>query len=467
MTPRPNVLIFMPDQLRADAVGCFGGFAKTPHIDALAARGTRFTNAYAQNSVCSPSRVSMFTGWYPHVRGHRTLTHLLKPDEPNLLKMFRGAGYHVAWAGRRGDTFAKETEKLSTDRYGFAVKPTSMFDFAPADHDSRLARAYFHGRRDAPRLDFDEALAQTAIQWLTEGLPEPWVLYCALIFPHPPFEVEAPWYALHDRAAMPPPRTTDLAHKPAYMQRMHDAHGLGRMTANDWAELRAVYAGMTSRVDAELGRVLEAVARTGAADRTLTLFYTDHGEYLGDYGLIEKWPSGLDDCLLRNPFIMSGPGIRIGAVSDALVEMVDLMPTLSELCGLDLAHTQFGKSLAGVLSDPSVKHKDAVFSEGGFTAQEEHLLERAGFPYDLKAAIQHEAPVYAGKATAMRTADWTYIHRLYEQDELYDRRADPHELANLSGRADLAEIECGLKARMTDWLLETADVIPWVADKRY
>ena len=164
---------------------------------------------------------------------------------------------------------------------------------------------------------------------------------------------------------------------------------------------------------------------------------------------------------------MSGPGIREGAVSDAMVEMVDLVPTLSEMCGLTLAHTQFGKSLTGVLADPAAPHKDAAFSEGGFTAQEEHLLERAGFPYDLKAAVQHEAPVYCGKATAMRTPEWTYIHRLYERDELYDRRNDPHELTNLSGRVELAEVERGLKARMTDWLLETADVIPWVADSRF
>lgn len=466
---RPNILIFMPDQLRADAVGCYGGFAKTPNIDALAARGTRFTQAFAQNSVCSPSRVSIFTGWYPHVRGHRTLTHLLKPDEPNLLRMFRDAGYHVAWAGRRGDTFAKETEKASTDRYGFAVRPASFFDFAPQDRESPWARAYLHGRRqrDGVVLDFDEALVQTAIQWLTEGLPEPWVLYCALIFPHPPFEAEEPWYSLHDRAAMPLPDARDFTGKPAYMRRLHERHRLARLTEDDWRELRAVYAGMTSRVDAQLGRVLQAVDRAGAADRTLTLFYTDHGEYLGDFGLVEKWPSGLDDCLLRNPLIAAGPGVRGGAVSDALVEMVDLVPTLSEICGLDLAHTQFGKSLAPLFADASASHKDAVFAEGGFTAVEKDLLEVADFPYDIKAAVQHEDKVFAGKAMAVRTADWTYIHRLYEGPELYDRRADPGETRNLAGRPEFAAVERGLKGRLTDWMLETSDVIPWVADKRF
>ena len=85
---------------------------QTPNIDALAARGTRFSNAFAQNPVCGPSRCSFMTGWYPHVRGHRTLTHLLKSDEPNLLKLMKTAGYHVAWAGRRGDTFAPVEDHL-------------------------------------------------------------------------------------------------------------------------------------------------------------------------------------------------------------------------------------------------------------------------------------------------------------------------------------------------------------------
>jgi arylsulfatase A-like enzyme len=92
MSERPNLLMFMPDQLRADAVGAFGNpVVRTPNIDALAARGTIFSNAFSQHSLCGPSRVSMFTGWYPHVQGHRTLTNLLKPWEPQSSDL-RGAG---------------------------------------------------------------------------------------------------------------------------------------------------------------------------------------------------------------------------------------------------------------------------------------------------------------------------------------------------------------------------------------
>ena len=465
---RPNIVLFMPDQLRADAVGCFGGNAKTPNIDALAARGARFTNAFSQHSVCSPSRVSMFTGWYPHVRGHRTLTHLIQPSEPNLLRLFREAGYHVAWAGRRGDTYAKAAQELAIDRYGFAVRP-GRNHFDPTPREDAWARAHFHGLRvaEGPVLDFDEAATQTAEAWLAEGLPEPWVLFVAQIFPHVPFEVEEPWYSLHERAAMPLPATTDIARKPAFMRRMRERTRLDRLTDDDWRELRAVYAGMISRVDSQLGRVLAAVEKAGAAERTLTLFFTDHGEYAGDFGLVEKWPSGLDECLLRNPLVVAGPGVAEGVTSEAMVEMLDLVPTLAEVCGLTLGHTQFGRSFTPQLRGEAAPHKAAAFSEGGFTAAEEPLLERAGFPYDIKAEIQHEDPVYCGRAMSVRTPDWTYIHRLYEAPELYSRRDDPTETRNLAGDAAYADIERGLKDQVMTWLFETSDVIPWEADPRF
>src|SRR5690606_17505604 len=129
------------------------------------------------------------------------------------------------------------------------------------------------------------------------------------------------------------------------------------LDAADWAELAATYHGMVSRVDDQLGRVLRAVDATGATDRTVTAFFTDHGEYLGDYGLVEKWPSGLHDCLLRNPLVLAGPGVPEGEEQDAPAELVDVFATLLELAGVEPAHTHFGRSL--LTADP----RDAAFSE--------------------------------------------------------------------------------------------------------
>jgi len=224
---------------------------------------------------------------------------------------------------------------------------------------------------------------------------------------------------------------------------------------------------MIARLDDQLGRVLRAVERTGASERTASFFFTDHGEYLGDYGLVEKWPAGQHECLLRNPLVIHVPGQTEGNVARGFVELIDVFATALELAEIEPQHDHFGRSLVPLLATGNLPHRDAAFSEGGFRLDEEPLFEKAGFPYDLKAGLQHDEPVSVGRVLTIRTADWTLAHRLYERDELYDRRADSRELVNLSGRADLAAVEKGLRDRLLDWLLGTADVIPWDADPRF
>jgi arylsulfatase A-like enzyme len=469
MASRPNFVFFIPDQLRFDSVGCFGNpLAETPHIDALAHRGTRFTRAYAQHSVCSPSRVSFLTGWYPHVRGHRTLSHLLQAHDPNLLRLLRDNGYTVVHPGLRGDTFAEGVTELSTDRFGFAVRPNMVFMPSPYDRDHKLARAFYHGRRphSAPALDFDEATVRTAEEWLSEGLPEPWALYVPLIFPHPPFEVEEPWFSQHGRRELPDPQPPLESGGPLYMNAIRERYGTDRLHPDDWREIRATYYGMVSRVDHHLGRVMRAVEEAGCADHTATFFFTDHGEYLGDFGLIEKWPAGQHECLLHNPLVVAAPGGAENRVAESFVELVDLLPTVLELAEIEPTHTHFGRSFAPLLRDAGQRHRDAAYAEGGFALHEARLFETADFPYDLKAAVQHELPASVGKVVSLRTDRWTYCHRLYEPSELYDRLNDPDERSNLVDDPEHADVVAQLRSQLLDWLFSTADVIPWEADPR-
>lgn len=474
MSDRSNFLIFMPDQLRADCVGAFGNpVVHTPHLDAFAHQGVKFTNAFSQNSVCSPSRVSMFTGWYPHVRGHRTLTHLIKPWEPNLLKLLKDGGYNVAWAGARGDTFAPGVLEESTHFHGFTTYPSMFFEFDKTPREDALARAFYHGERkgkdgtgDGPFLDLDEANLQTAIQWLEDAPDGPWVLFIAQIFPHLPFEVEEPFFSLHDRADMPRRAQADLSTKPRFMQTLKDAHGRNRLSDDEWKEIVATYYGMISRIDAQFGRLMDALNASGQADDTMTLFFTDHGEYAGDFDQVEKWTSGLDDCLVRNPLIVGGPGVTQGGIAETMVEMVDLLPTLLDYAGIDANHTHFGKSLKPVLTDPTTPHRVFAFSEGGYTRDEADLVEQADFPYDLKAGLQQEDPTLAGKAISVRSQDWTYIYRLYESDEFYNRTHDPLEERNLINDPTHQITIREMKDHILTWMVETADVIPWDTDPR-
>jgi arylsulfatase A-like enzyme len=189
---RPNIVLFMADQLRADALEPFAQARKTaytPVLDQLAARSTVFTDAHVQHPVCGPSRVSMMTGWYPHVHGHRTLTNLLQPGEPNMLRLARDVGYNVCFAGRRGDVFAPGVTEDSTDDSGWLVKPRHWFSPSPFVAGSPEWSAMLVGRRDhdvadGPVLDFDEACIRTAEQWLADA-PRALVVVRAITLPSP------------------------------------------------------------------------------------------------------------------------------------------------------------------------------------------------------------------------------------------------------------------------------------------
>lgn len=476
MAGRPNLLLFTPDQLRADVPGCFGHpVASTPNIDALAARGTRFAQAYGQHSVCSPSRVSFMTGWYPHVRGHRSLDHLLQPHEPNLLRDLRRAGYTVAFAGERGDVFAPGVTEASTDFCGFLTRPDpeafarSFASALPDEH--RMTRAFWIGSAgDEPLLDSDEATIRTAEAWLAEAAPdhEPWALWVPLLYPHPPFVCPEPWYSMVDRSTVPAPIPADAGvGKAGFMAELRRRYGWDELTPEDHAEIAATYLGMVARVDDQLGRLLAAVDRLGQTHRTAVAVFSDHGEYLGDHGLVEKWPSGLDPSLLRNPLVLSVPGHREGQVAEGLVELVDLVPTFLELAEVEAEHTHFGRSLVTLLDDAEAPHRDAAFSEGGFRPTDEHLLERAGWLYTEKAALQHDRPELVGTAVVIRTETHTYVHRPYEGDELYDRVADPTEIVNLAGSPGTEAVAAALKDRLLTWLATTSDVLPWTKDPRF
>jgi arylsulfatase A-like enzyme len=294
------------------------------------------------------------------------------------------------------------------------------------------------------------------------------VLFVPILAPHCPFQVPEPWFSMYDRDAMPdpvPPR--DGAGDPRFMRAIRDSYGLRRVTPEMWREVIATYYGMISRMDHHFGRVVSAIERAGAAQETVTLFFSDHGEYAGDYGLIEKWPSAMDACITRDPLIISAPGFTENQSCGGMVELLDIVPTVLELAGLAAPYRHYGRTLVPVLRDATAPHRQYAFTEGGFTIEEEPQLERAPFPYDLKTGLQHAQPELVGKAVAVRDADWTYVWRLYEPAELYQRAVDPDERTNLVGDARYAMVEQHMRDALLRWMVDTADVIPFETDPRF
>ncbi|KAL1644722.1 hypothetical protein SLS58_004183 [Diplodia intermedia] len=468
----------MPDQLRYDSVGIFGNdLVNTPNIDAFAREGTRFTNTYTQASVCSQSRCSIFTGQYPHVSGHRTLENLLKPWEPNIFRSMKEAGYHVAYLSPRGDFYAANATELSVNEYGFLTSQTlPEFSSPPfqADEDDILNRVFYKGERNATQaLDYDEVMVRGALQWL-ERPPQdaPWVLFLPLLFPHCPFTVEEPFFSMYDRDDMPLPidREEMSGYQPRFIDTIHAAYGLDRATPELWREVKATYYGMISRLDEQFGRVVNATKEQGLWNSTVTMFFTDHGEFLGDYGLIEKWPSGVNEQLTHEPLIVGGAGLPQGKAYGEMAEMVDLVPTMLQLASVDESYMHFGKSLVDAMHAAGrgevLPHKQHAYTEGGFLLNEEPLLEQGPFPYDIKSALQHNDTALVGKSVAVRDKEWTYVYRLYEPDELYHRRNDSYEINNLAASPDHQHVRAKMRETVLQWMMETSDVIPWYKDPR-
>lgn len=472
---QPNIVIFMPDEQRWSAVGYAGNdVIKTPNMDRLAAEGTPFSNCFVTHTVCTPSRISMFTGWYPHVSGHRTLWYMLRNHEPNGLRYLKQAGYHVEWWGKN-DLLAPDSFPSSVSHRGEIEIERGKMMANPWPVDDQWRRTLYYGERPAANSnDMDRQWIDGAIEFLNSDPPEPFCLYLPLFFPHPPYWVEEPYFSMYDRDEMPAPIPVN-GHKgkPAYYPEIHQSYDLDKLSEEQYREIVAVYYGMISRLDDQLGELREALERNGLADQTATMFFSDHGDYVGDYGLTEKWPTGYEDNLIRVPMVVHAPWLEPQPMNDELVEIIDVLPRMLDIAGIELGHDQFGKSLMPIVKGEEVELRDAVFCEGGHGDYERLSLELVDgdsdpdFIYYEKGRIQTDNPDSVCKASMVRTRKWRYIRRAADTDELYDMENDPAELENLVDRPEHAGVRHELERRLVQRYLETADVVPYDKDPRF
>ena len=474
-----NFIFFMPDELRAESVGCYGHpLVQTPNIDALAAQGTRFDQCHVQHPVCTPSRCSMMTGWYPHVRCHRTLWHMLRPDEPNLLRYLKQAGYEVHWYGKN-DLLAAESLPASVDvaqRRGHG-----MFGKNPFAEDDPRYYSFLYEPYDGPLEEHgDYANVQAGIEFLRSRPKRPFVLYLPLTFPHCPYSAPQPWHDLVNPDDLPPLRPADLPDRPDFHALIRRYRRLDQLD-NDAHEtllrkIQAVYLGMTTFIDHLLGQLLETLDETGLADSTTVSFFSDHGDYAGDYGLVEKWPSAGEDIITRVPLVVRTPGGKAGHVVREPMELFDLMATTLDQAGIPAQHSHFARSyidqLQGAPGDPD----RAAFMEGGYARHEPHCFEgkpsrdefarTASHIYYPKGQQQQDFPDSVGRVVSMRTMTHRLVYRPTGQNELYDLCTDPQELTNCYADPASQAVRQQMETRLLDWLVQTSDVTPFATDER-
>lgn len=458
----------MPDEMRADSLACYGNpVTKTPNFDLLARQGTRFANCYVQYPVCGASRCSMLTGWPTSVRGHRSLFYFLRPDEPNLFRYLRRAGYDVFWYGKN-DALAAQSFADSVTEW---ADPGGAADYSGGGAvsstpgiDSMLYPAT--GSRTSTG---DYAAVQAALRLLERKEQDrPFFLFLPLLNPHPPYTISADFYNMYKPGELPALVPPGLARKPSYHAGIRRYYGLNRLDDAAMRRIRAVYYGQVSYSDWLCGLLMEGLERTGHDKDTALCLLSDHGDYAGDYGLVEKWPSGLEDCLTHVPLIARVPGNPAGGVAEDLVELYDIMQTSVELAGTATQHTHFARSLmpqiAGGAGDPA----RAAFSEGGYNVYEPQcfeLVHNSG-PYAGKGLLQSKVPQTVCRAAMVRTRDYKLISRPLGQSELYSYRQDPREEHNLYGNASVAKQQADLQQQLLFHFQETSGIAPFDKDQR-
>jgi iduronate 2-sulfatase len=454
-----NVLFLIVDDLTT-TLSCYGDrAARTPHMDALAARGVRFDRAYTQFALCNPSRSSFLTGCYPERTRVYDLTTPFRtavPDAVTLPQVFSQAGYRT---GRIGKVFHVPDAQTKNDiqKASPLAKDQAILD------EAKLAAASEGDLSDPPRVRgktrqynrnyaasrrpdsafTDYQIAEDAVAALETFKDQPFFLAVGFIRPHTPYVAPQAYFDRIDPRSIElpafyQPGGENRADIPAAALRPNNnVFSFAAPSVEQAREARRAYLASTAFVDAQVGRVLAKLTELGLADRTIVLLTGDHGYHLGEHGLWAK--QTLFEEGTHVPLIVAAPGVRPG-VSAGLVEQVDIFPTLAGLAGLPVPTTVQGTSLQPLLANPAAPGKTAVFST---------MQAPRGRPAGTSAAEPREdfAGVTAGGGShallghSIRTSRYRYI----EWDggragrQLYDLEQDPRELRNLA--ADPAHAE--------------------------
>ncbi|TMN73078.1 hypothetical protein CWB85_04885 [Pseudoalteromonas sp. S1727] len=425
-----NVLIFLVDDLRSD-LGTYGhNHVLSPNIDKLANEGVKFTHAYAQQAICGPSRVSIMTGLRPETTGLYTIDKngRLRPNQPNVVSMpelFKNNGYKTVSIGKVYHSVTDDQDNWSTH-----IKKLDNFY---ADPDNAKTKFAYEAGDVEDDFYKDGKVATDAIKTLQQLKDDKFLMFVGLSKPHLPFNAPKKYWELYDREQF----TVPSRKKPDDMY---------RLALTKWGELRMyggipkegdtsdeltktlihAYYASVSYMDAQVGRVMQALDEMDLRDNTLVILMSDHGYKLGEYGAWNKHTNMELDT--KVPLIisreLSHENRKAGVTSNALVENVDIFPSVAQAAGLEMPKVD-GQSLLPLLDNPDMQFKEAAYS----------LFNRGKI---MGVTVTNGQWRY----TEWRNAATQEI----KATELYDHTTSDVATANMSGRPQYHELEQHLKA---------------------
>lgn len=484
-----NVLFIMADQLRWDHLSCAGHpWLHTPNIDALAARGVRFCNAFATSGVCGPSRMSYYTGRYPITNGatwnqvplpagERTLgeylrggghdlwlagkTHVL-PDRDGLARMTIGGDSELGTLLARGgfrevdrhdghhDTRTKDGYSGWLRAQGYdSPQPWTDYVISAIDPQGQVVSGWNMRNAHLParvqeRHSETAYMTDQAIEFMNRQGDQPWVLHLSYVKPHWPYMAPAPYHNLFNyNQCLPTNKHQNELRNVHPVIAAYRQHEESQNFARDEVvqHVRPVYQGLIKQLDDHLGRLFEHMASSGRLEDTLVIFCADHGDFLGDHWLGEK--ELFFDCVQRIPFIVADPRVQAdttrGSTDSRFVECVDTVPTILDALGLPIpGHLVEGRSLIPLLHGESPEWRSFAYSE---------------LDYSFKGArkLLGRTPQEA-RAFSLRTASHRYVYWLDLPEQLFDLRSDPNELIDLGREASTEATRRELREKLLDFL---------------
>ena len=493
-----NILFIMCDQLRWDYLSCYGHpRLATPHIDALASRGVRFTRAYVQSPVCGASRMSTYTGRYVQSHGASWNGFPLKVGEMTLGDYLRPLGVRTALVGKTHmEADVEGMQRLGIDPKSIIGVRVAECGFEPYERDDGLHGFGPDGRFDprAPRYnrylndkgyagdnpwhDWANAadgdgnhlasgwamrharkparvreedsetpyMTRRAIDFMHEAGDTPWCLHLSYIKPHWPYIAPAPYNDMYGPGDVSPAVRSQSEHaEPHPVFRAFMEHRVSRVFSRDEvrAEVIPVYMGLIKQIDDQMGVLFGTMEERGLLDNTMIVFTSDHGDYLGDHWLGDK--DFFHDASVKVPLIIYDPSpdadAARGSVCDALVEAIDLAPTFLEALGADPAqqsHRLEGRSLLPMLRGRApAAWRDVAISEYDYSMQP--AAEKLGVaPRDARLFM-----VTDGR--------WKLIHAVGFRPMLFDLADDPEELSDRGADPACADARARLEEALAQW----------------
>lgn len=467
-TPK-NLLFLFSDQHRADAMGCAGhAQVKTPNLDRLANEGVRFANAYCATPLCFPSRISLATGRFPHNTGHNTNNEgYLYPDTPMLSHALHDAGYRTALLGKlhlaqcahagspacdewcraagwddampiHGKAWSCVYEEEHYDDYLRWLATTGKLKAFQQDYRERCFGWMFPEIAPKPPgyaapsvLSPDEHqdgfITRKACEWLQQvGDAQPWFCWVNWGGPHDPWDAPGSFGSMYDPANMSPPIADELENAPAKL-RKHAEKYTGGMPPDAWRAIVAQYYGSVSFIDDGIGKILDTLENRGLLENTIVVYASDHGEMMFDHNMLTKWV--MYEASSKVPLIVRLPDGKNHTV-DTPVSLLDLVPTLLELAGVDrqCLPVLHGRSLLSALHGEPQNGERPVFCEMDHTKM-------------------------------IRQGSWKYsTDPDFDVDQLFNLDQDPDELVNLAARPEHRPRVNAFRKDILDWMINTQNV---------